>query len=69
MTVSQKLQSRKLWLTVATVVYSIFQNDPKYAAVATSVYVFVEGLIDLLGKNNVIVTDDFDEDYDFGEAE
>lgn len=46
MTIRQKLQSRKLWLTVASVVFSIFQEDPRWAAVSASIYVVVEGVID-----------------------
>lgn len=57
MTVAEKLKSRKFLLTVVAVGYALFKSDPKYAAVATSVYVFVQGLIDLFAGQGVILTE------------
>ena len=46
----KRLTSRKFLLSVAAVVYAIVQAKPEYAAIATAVYVVVQGWIDKNAK-------------------
>ena len=61
MTVAEKLRSRKFLLTVVAVGYALFKSDPKYAAIATSVYVFVQGVIDLFAGQGILTEVDPEE--------
>lgn len=46
MTIKEKLQSRKFWLTVAAFAKTAFEGDPKWGALVVGVYVIVEGYLD-----------------------
>lgn len=41
-----KFASRKFLLALATVIYSVVKDDPKYAAIASGIYIVVQGYID-----------------------
>jgi hypothetical protein len=49
MKLSEKIKSRKLWVTILGAAGALANNNPVLAAIISGVYVIVEGVIDAVG--------------------